>query len=288
MFFVLLNKEHQIMSSQPAPINYQGPAPIQPTQTYSFTSAELIHWGYIQVSSDPNDQALARTLHQTVETVKSFFGDRFRTAGLDVQGKMPPFFVHLGMNNAFFHPKTSHHIECFAFNDDYARSPEIVCHEFTHGVIANKNPLGNAGEAGAINEAIADVVGIVFKCSRYASQDWIIAGRNLSQPFHFSNLENTKPKIEHGKCTNDNGNVHHNSRLISHAFHLASRDLARSNADEEDKLLLKIWWDSVLSLQAHEKTFSGFVKKTIRIGERDGIPIKDAIIRAWQQVGMHK
>ncbi|MGD0665426.1 MAG: M4 family metallopeptidase [Rhabdochlamydiaceae bacterium] len=198
---------------------------------------------------------------------------------------MPPFFVHCVEDNAFYHSSIQNG-ECFIFNDNYINCPEVVCHEFTHGVIANTNPLGSSGQEGALNEAIADVVGIVFKRSRYMINDWKIDRlRDLSESFHFKDLKNFKLQYNsNGESTNDHGNVHHNSRFISHAFYLASRNLAASNADQGDKQLLNIWWNAVLSLKQHEKTFNGFIKKTIRIGATNGKIIKEAIEQAWQQV----
>jgi hypothetical protein len=271
-----------------APVDFKSMSPHQQTEVRDWKSADFIQNGYRPVSRDPGQQALGIKLHQIIEKVKSFFGGPYELVDINAQDKMPPFFVQLDEDQAFFHPKTRFHSECFVFNDKSVNREEIVCHEYTHGVIENINPLGSEGQAGALNESIADVVGIVFKHWMYGPHDLKIATlRDLSEHLDASNLKFSEPEYDDdGKTTNDNGNVHHNSRLFSHAFFLASTELKKHNVDPENELLLKIWWDSILSLRDDEKTFNGFVKRTIENGALKGLLIKNAIIQAWKQVGM--
>lgn len=254
---------------------FKGPNPYQATEIRSWSTQELLALGYVQVG--PEGRALSEKLHQTVETIKSFFWMQCKLIGLDEQGKMPPFFVHFDADNAFYHPQTLHRHECFAFNDKFVANPEVVCHEFTHGVLENINRLGNEGEAGAINESVADIVGIVFKRAVYGSKDWKIGDRrDLNQPPE--KFDSAEPKYdEKGNTTNDNGHVHHNGTLLSYAFVVASGGLGGM-----ENQLLKIWWDAVVELKDHEKTFRGFANKTIEIAGRAGFPIRDAIIEAWR------
>jgi hypothetical protein len=233
-------------------------------------------------------QEICDKLMTTVETIKVFVWEYFQLVGIDNEGKIPPFFIHLKQNNAYYRaPSISDHEECFKINDKYIKHPEVVCHEFTHGIIQYLNPLGNKGEGGAINESIADVVGIVFKRSRYMKDDWKIGElRDLSLSFTIKNKKETQPQYgQDKKTTNDNGNVHFNSRFLSHAFYLASTDLGKSNADPGNKQLLTIWLSAVQQLEANEKTFIGFAKKTIQVGyENSGEVFRDVIRKAWNEV----
>ncbi|MCI0382356.1 MAG: M4 family metallopeptidase [Chlamydiae bacterium] len=261
-------------------------SPYQDTQVWD--KNQLLQQGYVKISPQSyKESALCGHLMQTVETIKTFFWTNYKLVGADDQGKIPPFFIHLERDNAYYHPKTPEHPEIFNFNDNYVLDhPEIVCHEFTHAVIENVNPLGNRGEAGAINESIADVVGIVFRNNVYGKKDWNIVNRDLSNQFTIKDLKETNPKCDRqGKTTNDNGNVHHNSCLLSHGFYLASKDLAKSNGDPGNKLLLKIWWESFNELEEKDKDFKGFAKKTIEIGYKELNPIGETIKKAWFAVG---
>lgn len=119
-------------------------------------------------------------------------------------------------NNAYYHPQTIQATEHFAFNDTYVDCPEVVAHEFTHGVIEWLNPLSNQGEAGAINESIADIFGIMYKRHQLQQKDWNIGDlRNLTE----------RVSLRDPKSSTDNGWTHHNSRVLSHVFSLASTNL---------------------------------------------------------------
>ncbi len=217
-------------------------------------------------------------LMQTVESIKVFFWNRLQLVGLENKGTIPPFFMHMQEKNAYYYPSTSTYPERIKFNDAYVSFPEVVCHEFTHGVVEHLNPLGNKGESGALNESIADVIGIMFKRTVYARADWKIGNlRDLSQSFTKDHLKSTNPR------NFDHGNVHHNSRLLSHAYYLAYTALEKQNADPNHQLL-QIWWRAFAELKDEEKTFAGFANKTIAIGNETLFPIRQAIEEAWSQV----
>ena len=273
---------------------HKSTSPYQPMQIFSYTDQELLSQGFQRADSlTLGQRSLIETLYSTLEKIKVFWWDRFRSVGIDNHGKIPPFFVHFQDNNAYYHPPTSEVPEHFTFNDQYVRYPEVVAHEFTHGVIEWLNPLGNQGEAGAINESISDVVGIVFKRSltdkfgRPIYNDWKIDGfRDLSKTFTVSNWRTTQPTYDHqGTTTNDHGNVHHNSLLLSHAFYLASVQVEKY--DPSNQKLLNIWIKAVESLSAEEKNFNGFANKTIQLAfPYGGEPIQEIVKSAWKQVGL--
>ena len=272
---------------------YKCISPYPDTQVFSYETQQLLQSGYQNISTlSEEDQVLIRELQDTLGKIKTFWWERLRFVGIDNKGRIPPFFIHFQNDNAYYHPKRLKIPEHFAFNNQYVHSPEVVAHEFTHGVIEWLNPLGNAGEAGAINESVADIVGIVFKrnlTDQYGQKrftDWKInTFRDLSTSTTVQALLDTTPKFDsEGKTTNDMGNVHHNSTVLSHAFYLAANELGKF--DESNQQLLNIWISAVRSLQKDEKFFGGFIRKTINIGfQQNGLPFEKAIKSAWIKIG---
>lgn len=274
---------------------YNSLSPYKDVEIFSCSTKQLLQQGYKSISElSPEDQNLIHDLRDTLEKIKDFWWQRFQFIGIDNKGNIPPFFVHCEGENAYYHPSRLGVPEHFAFNDEYVRSPEVVAHEFTHGVIEWLNPLGNVGEAGAINESIADIVGIVFKrnlTDKYGQKiytDWNINKiRNLSTSITKWQLLDTKPLFNSSnETTNDMGNVHHNSKVLSHAFYLAAIELEKF--DQGNQQLLNIWVNSVKDLKTSEKNFLGFINKTIQIGfQKSGTPFSDAIKNAWGKIGFN-
>ncbi len=128
-----------------------------------------------------------------------------------------------------------------------ALSLDVIGHELTHAF--TENAIGYAGEAGAIDEGIADVVGKLFELEydRGASTEWMADRayterglRSLAFPQkvgfevprdgrgHANHVNRLGcAKITNGKIAydfpsndNDNGCVHQNATIVGHAFHL--------------------------------------------------------------------
>ena len=120
--------------------------------------------------------------------------------------------------------------------------PEIIGHEFTHGLIGNGSRLVYQDEPGALNEAISDAVGATFAAwlengrprnrnatLRMRSRSWQLRGpqgviRDMRRPRlvrisgkplpdHYSDFVHT---------TEDNGGVHINSSIVNYGFYLLS------------------------------------------------------------------
>ncbi|MEZ0485182.1 M4 family metallopeptidase [Fibrella aquatica] len=118
-------------------------------------------------------------------------------------------------------------------------SQDIAAHEFTHAVV-DRTPaqLEYRGESGALNEAIADIMGSITDAKtgrgdvwRHGNQVPDGSGRNLANP-HLSR-QGAQPKTYEGKywqntnvstykSDNDYGGVHTNSGVISYWFYLLS------------------------------------------------------------------
>jgi len=118
---------------------------------------------------------------------------------------------------------------------------EVVAHELAHGIISNGSKLKYKGQSGALNESIADAIGVSFRA-------WLNAGGNINNPvrnFHSSpsvwklrapgrrilrNLANPKsasPRhpdhfADFVVTSRDHGGVHTNSNIINQAFYILS------------------------------------------------------------------
>lgn len=249
---------------------------IHDDQVQVHTKESLLQQGYTRITVSSQAEAeLCNTLVNTIETIKDFIWNRFHILGLDNKGTIPDFYIHLEQKNAFY---VRNPTECFKFNDAFINSPEVVCHEFTHGIIQNINPLGSSGQGGALNEALADIIGIMFKRYACGIDDWKMTDeRDLSKSFNFKDLKDAR------SIASDSGHVHHNSLIISHAFYLASIE----HKGALDKELVNKWFEAFVELEEKEKTFVGFAAKTIKVCEGH-TPLQSSIIKAWKTVGLIK
>lgn len=103
---------------------------------------------------------------------------------------------------------------------------DIVAHELTHGVTQYTSNLIYQDEPGALNEAFSDIMGVSVDFFQNGARASYLQGEDafprgarslqnpfsLGQPDHYS-IRYTGPF--------DNGGVHINSTIVSHAFYLA-------------------------------------------------------------------
>ena len=152
---------------------------------------------------------------------------------------------------------------------------DALAHEFTHGVVkytadfknsCDINPL-EPNYAGALNEAYADILGALIE-----GENWIIGeelgdiGRDLVDPekneyasevggdYYYPALQNnqTVEKFlqENGYTALtdvDNGGVHYNSTVISHAAYLMYNNNAFKDKDE----MANVWYNSLFLLSSY-------------------------------------
>jgi len=100
-------------------------------------------------------------------------------------------------------------------------------HEFTHGVIETTSDFIYENESGAINESYCDILGIVIEndssnilWETYKGSVSFNDNRILGDYINKDSLISCKNGLHwtHGQC--DSGNVHHNSKILSHAAFL--------------------------------------------------------------------
>lgn len=138
------------------------------------------------------------------------------------------------------------------FATGYATSPEVVSHEFAHGLFEALDRLYYADQPGALNESLADFFGVAFRASITGQIDWrigldlpgykargvplrdmknpVLNGfdrasqanpyTNNGQPAHFSELVRPTDPICAGYESSDQGCVHFNGAIFSKALQL--------------------------------------------------------------------
>lgn len=120
---------------------------------------------------------------------------------------------------------------------------DVGGHELTHGVVENTANLIYEGEAGAINESMADIFGVMIE-----NEDWLIgedvvvqqqfpsgALRSMSDPHNGGTSlgdRGYQPAnvSEQYTGTQDNGGVHINSGICNHAFYLFAQAIGKDDA----------------------------------------------------------
>jgi Zn-dependent metalloprotease len=119
-----------------------------------------------------------------------------------------------------------------AGGDSPSSALDIVAHEIAHGVIEYSSKLIYRGESGALNEAFADIMGTAVEFAFHSSgsgplrADYLIgedafaaaALRSLQDPSAHNQADHYERRFIGAA---DNGGVHVNSGIASHAFYLA-------------------------------------------------------------------
>ena len=147
-------------------------------------------------------------------------------------------------DNAFWNGESLNFCITGSSNKQYAAALDIVAHEYSHGVTSYSSNLIYSFESGALNESFSDIMGTVAEFYWFPQgnglyhADWYIgedAGhsyninkcRNLANPNSNSQLGDWRyPDPCHLRqkinCSSslDNGGVHLNMTIYSHAFYL--------------------------------------------------------------------
>jgi bacillolysin len=185
---------------------------------------------------------------------------------------------------------------------------DVVAHELTHGVTANSSGLNGfpLSEAGALNEAFSDIVGVstaffyqaagnnALQASYLLGKDLTVPSgllaRSLSNPASTSDADHYTRRII-------GGDPHYNGTILGHAFYLAIeggtnrtsglsvQGVGASNRDQIEKAFFRA---NTLLLPSNA-TFALTREATIQAA-RDlygvGAPAERAITQAWDAVGV--
>ena len=193
--------------------------------------------------------------------------------------------------------------------DFMAGSLDVVAHELTHGVTDYSSQLVYANESGALNEAFSDIMGtaVTFFFNQpgtgSGSADYVLANdvvrpggirsmenpRALGDPDHYSNRFTG---------TDDNGGVHINSTIVSHAYYLAIeggtnrtsglsvQGIGAANREQMEKTFYRAF----TQLMSASSTFATARAATLRAAQDLHGPnsaVERALIQAWTAVGVN-
>lgn len=195
----------------------------------------------------------------------------------------------------------------------FSASIDIVAHEYTHGVTSYTSNLTYRNESGALSEAFSDVMSVsvefmfqpvgdgVLKADWLQGEDTVRASsagsktgvRSLSDPQSLGDPDDYSIRYT---GTGDNGGVHTNSTIASHAFYLAvvggmnrtSRVSVQGVGDKNREQIEKIFYRAFITLPTNA-TFYDARLKTIdsaRTLYGTGSAAEQAVTQAWNAVGV--
>jgi bacillolysin len=187
----------------------------------------------------------------------------------------------------------------------FSAALDVVGHELTHGVTEYTSNLIYQGESGALNEAFSDIMGtsveFFFQPTR---ADWLIAediaiadagfARSLEDPRRFGDPDHYSIRYT---GSDDNGGVHINSTIASHAFYLAvqggtNRTSGRSvqgvGFDNREQIE-KVFYRAFVSMMPPNATFAVARQATLQAANDlygGSSPAFRAVSQAWDAVGV--
>lgn len=245
--------------------------------------------------------ASAVSAHANAAVVYDYFKNVLGRVSYDGDGakvvisiRYRPTSSPLGYSNAFWDPT----IQQFAFGDKgYLQADvDIVAHEFTHAVISSilGDSALDSGQPGALNEAYADIFGILVEGATDADR-WLIAEdsgngivRNLANPTAVTTSYGpyrdrlSKEYIGSG----DDHGEHVNSTIFSHAAYLMMTDSA--TAGVSDVTWAKVFYHSIPRLSSTAR-FTDARAALLSSAFEQGLSLaqREAIARAFDTVEIY-
>jgi len=191
---------------------------------------------------------------------------------------------------------------------NFAGSLDVVAHELSHGVTAYTSNLIYQNESGALNEAFSDIMGASVEFYvRPATANYVmgenltstalpgVLSRSLQDPLSYGTPDNYAIRETDSA---DNGEVHDNSTIASHAFYLAieggtnrtSKLAVQGVGGANRGQIEKVFYRAFTELLPSNATFSIARAATIQAA-RDlygaGSAPERAVTQAWTAVGVN-
>jgi hypothetical protein len=233
----------------------------------------------------------------------------FRRNSIDGKGMRLDSTVHYGtrFGNALWNGRQMVYGDGDGTFQRFTASIDVIGHELAHGMIQHTAALGYHGQTGALNEHLADVVGIMVKqwlLGQTAHEsDWLIgkdilgpdvqgkAVRSLAAPgtAYDDPILGRDPQPAHMRdyvhTTDDNGGIHINSGIPNHAFYRASMALGGKTWEVPGR----VWYVVMTERLKPGADFADFARATVEVaGELFGIGgrVQSVIAQAWSDVGL--
>jgi bacillolysin len=186
---------------------------------------------------------------------------------------------------------------------------DVVAHELSHGVTSYTSDLEYHGESGALNEAFSDIIGtsveFFFQPTGTAAgqadyligEDVVTPGgiRSMANPLAFGDPDHYSRRFTGDE---DNGGVHINAGIATHAFYLAieggvnrTSGLAVQGVGSANREQIeKVFYRAFVFLLPSTASFSTARAATIQ-SARDlygvGSAAETAVTQAWTAVGVN-
>jgi Zn-dependent metalloprotease len=258
-----------------------------------------------------SDDEAVEEAFERLGTTWDFFFEVFARNSIDKSGMPIEAIVHYRRNydNALWNGTQ------MVFGDGSGRrftrltqSLTVCAHELSHGVIQYDGPLVYQGQAGALNESMADVLGVLveqWKLGQTVTEaDWLVgreilapgvtgkALRSLAEPgtAYDDDVLGKDPQPAHMSkfvtTDDDNGGVHINSGIPNRAFTLTATRLGGRAWEDAGR----IWYASL----GHDRllptaTFRQFARITRYVAATlfgNGSAQESAVEEAWNGVGV--
>jgi len=198
-------------------------------------------------STSPNGAWLADgvSLSSHLSSIYDYYRNVHDFQSHDGQGGTLTAIVRWGQGVQNAAMSGAHNFMVYGDGDLYAGALDVVAHEFQHGVTTYTANLVYKDQPGALNEAFSDIFGEMAEAYVRGANDWVIGTdlrrggmRSLSDP---ASLEIQPGMVYPDRMsgyintTQDNGGVHLNNTIVTHAYYLLAEGLAGSigRADAE-------------------------------------------------------
>jgi Zn-dependent metalloprotease len=213
----------------------------------------LFGWNAAGVSAHAN-MAVVYDYYLTVLGRDSYDGDGASVVSSVGYNPRTDLWQYLGgYANAFWDPGAQQ----FAFGNTggFEAALDVVAHEFSHGVVSHVVSDGGSvwdyGEAGALNEAYADIFGSLVEADTGAGR-WLIgedsgtgALRSMANPTAVGTGYKAHYALRY-TGTEDDGGEHWNSTIFSHAAYLMMTD--SDTAEVSSDTWAKVFYNSLFRL----------------------------------------
>ncbi|KAF5027741.1 hypothetical protein F66182_154 [Fusarium sp. NRRL 66182] len=265
----------------------------------------------IRDDENPVKDKAVNEVYENVGIVLEFY-KTFKWLSIDNKNMDVISTVHFGKHyeNAFWDPERLQMVfgDGGEFLNNFTGCIDVIGHELTHAVTEHTSPLDYYGQAGALNEHISDVFGIMVKQKVQDEQskvaDWLIgedcilpgvkgtALRSMKEPgtAYDDPVFGKDPQAAHMKqfktMFEDNGGVHIFSGIPNRAFYLASVSFGGYSWEKAGK----IWWAALNAKKINPKcTFKQFADVTVDCAQDlFGSSASKTVRKAWEEVGVMK
>jgi len=253
-----------------------------------------------------NDQSVNQA-YDNSGTCYGFYKDSFNRDSIDNKGGKLISTVHYAVsyNNAFWDGTQ------MVYGDgdgvvfsDFAGDLSVVCHELTHAVVSYSANLRYQGESGALNEAMADIMGAsstVYKAGGIGANTWHIGHDCYLQGVALRYMDN--PILDDAsydwyptryKGSADNGGVHWNSGIANLAYVLMVQggvhpQQKSTNWVEEIGIsqAQQIFYSALTQYMTQTTTFAGARAATETAAKvLFGVTAEQSVEGAWTAVGV--